>query len=148
MSGIFETVMLVCFGLSWPLNVIKAYKARTAKGTSLPFILLIITGYIAGITAKLISGQDFTMGIYPEGTRSFDGKLLEFKTGAFVMAKRAACPMVICKIKGTNDYHGRFPFRRTDTVFTVLEVVPAEKVKALKPEELSDYARSVIEKNL
>ena len=57
MSGIFETVMLVCFGLSWPLNVIKAYKARTAKGTSLPFILLIITGYIAGITAKLISGQ-------------------------------------------------------------------------------------------
>ena len=57
MSAIFETVMLVCFGLSWPLNVIKAYKARTTKGTSLPFILLIIIGYVAGITAKLISGQ-------------------------------------------------------------------------------------------
>lgn len=57
MSSVFETVMLVCFGLSWPLNVIKAYKARTTKGTSLPFILLIITGYIAGITAKLITGQ-------------------------------------------------------------------------------------------
>ena len=49
--------MLVCFGFSWPLNVIKAYKARTAKGTSLPFILLIIMGYIAGISAKIISGQ-------------------------------------------------------------------------------------------
>ncbi|MBQ4322090.1 MAG: hypothetical protein IJC35_07605 [Oscillospiraceae bacterium] len=49
--------MLVCFGFSWPLNVIKAYKAKTAKGTSLPFILLIITGYIAGISAKLITGQ-------------------------------------------------------------------------------------------
>ena len=57
MGSIFESIMLVCFGLSWPLNVMKAYKARTAKGTSLPFILLIITGYIAGITAKLISGQ-------------------------------------------------------------------------------------------
>lgn len=57
MESIFETVMLVCFGFSWPLNVIKAYKAKTAKGTSLPFILLIITGYIAGISAKLISGQ-------------------------------------------------------------------------------------------
>ena len=33
------------------------YKAKTAKGTSLPFILLIITGYIAGISAKFISGQ-------------------------------------------------------------------------------------------
>ena len=57
MGSILETVMLVCFGFSWPLNVIKAYKAKTAKGTSLPFVLLIITGYIAGISAKIISGQ-------------------------------------------------------------------------------------------
>lgn len=57
MAPFFETVMLICFGLSWPLNVIKAYKARTTQGTSLPFILLIITGYIAGIAAKIISGQ-------------------------------------------------------------------------------------------
>ena len=57
MSCIFATVMLVCFGLSWPINVIKAYKARTAKATSLPFIILILVGYIAGITAKIVSDQ-------------------------------------------------------------------------------------------
>lgn len=57
MGSILETVMLICFGFSWPLNVIKAYKAKTAKRTSLPFILLIITGYIAGISAKLITHQ-------------------------------------------------------------------------------------------
>ena len=57
MGSILETLMLVCFGFSWPLNVIKAYRAKTAKGTSLPFVLLIITGYIAGITAKILSGQ-------------------------------------------------------------------------------------------
>ena len=50
---LFEALMLVCFGFSWPLNVIKAYKARSAKGTSLAFIILIITGYVAGITAKV-----------------------------------------------------------------------------------------------
>lgn len=49
--------MLICFGFSWPLNVIKAVRARSAKNMSLPFILLIITGYIAGITAKLMTGQ-------------------------------------------------------------------------------------------
>lgn len=49
--------MLICFGISWPLNLVKAYKARTAKGTSLAFILLIITGYLAGIAAKLVSGN-------------------------------------------------------------------------------------------
>ena len=64
--------------------------------------------------------------------------------GLFVMAKRAACPLVICKIEGTNAYHGRFPFRRTDTVFTVLEVIPPERVKELKPEELAEYSRGVI----
>ena len=57
MSSVLETIMLVCFGFSWPLNLIKNYKAETAKGASLPFILLIITGYIAGICAKLISGN-------------------------------------------------------------------------------------------
>lgn len=57
MGSIFESIMLICFGISWPLNVIKAFKAKTAKGMSLPFILLIIIGYIAGITAKLITHQ-------------------------------------------------------------------------------------------
>lgn len=57
MSSIFEAAMLVCFGFSWPLNVLKAYRAGTAKGTSLPFIILILAGYVAGITAKLVSQQ-------------------------------------------------------------------------------------------
>ncbi len=57
MGSIFETVMLLCFGFSWPMNLIKAYNAKTAKGTSLPFILLIIVGYVAGITAKVVTGQ-------------------------------------------------------------------------------------------
>lgn len=57
MGSILETIMLICFGFSWPLNVIKAYHARSARGMSLPFILLVITGYIAGISAKFLTGQ-------------------------------------------------------------------------------------------
>ena len=65
MSSMFETIMLICFGLSWPINLRKAYKAKTTKGTSLLFILLIILGYIAGITAKLISGQtNYVLVVY------------------------------------------------------------------------------------
>ena len=55
MPEILEITMLICFGFSWPLNVIKSYKARTAKGKSLPFLLLIITGYIAGIASKFVN---------------------------------------------------------------------------------------------
>ena len=55
MPEILEITMLICFGFSWPLNVIKSYTARTAKGKSLPFLLLIITGYIAGIASKFVN---------------------------------------------------------------------------------------------
>ena len=62
---LFEALMLICFGFSWPLNVIKAYKARTAKGTSLAFIFLIITGYLAGITAKFVNHQfNYVLAVY------------------------------------------------------------------------------------
>lgn len=56
-AEIFEIIMIVCFGLSWPMNVIKSYRARTTKGKSLPFLLLIITGYVFGIIGKLIGGS-------------------------------------------------------------------------------------------
>lgn len=57
MSSMLEATMLICFGLSWPINTRKAYKARSAKNMSLPFILLIIFGYVAGIGAKLMMNQ-------------------------------------------------------------------------------------------
>lgn len=65
MSSIFEAAMLVCFGFSWPMNVRKAIKAKSAKGMSLAFILLIIVGYIAGITAKFMNHQiNYVLAVY------------------------------------------------------------------------------------
>ena len=55
MSEILEIIMIVSFGASWPLNVIKSYKARTAKGKSLAFLCLIFFGYIAGIASKFMN---------------------------------------------------------------------------------------------
>ncbi len=57
MSEMLEIIMLVCFGLSWPMSLVKNIKAKTAKTMSLSFTLLIIAGYVAGITAKVLSGQ-------------------------------------------------------------------------------------------
>ena len=54
-AEILEAIMLVCFGLSWPMSVIKNIKAKSAKNMSLQFILLICFGYVAGITAKIIN---------------------------------------------------------------------------------------------
>lgn len=57
MAELLEAVMLICFGLSWPLNAYKNYRAGTAAGTSWQFIALITAGYFAGIAAKFVSGN-------------------------------------------------------------------------------------------
>lgn len=65
MAEILEIIMLVCFGLSWPISVYKSIKAHTAKGKSPLFILLILTGYIAGISAKIMTGSvSFVLAVY------------------------------------------------------------------------------------
>ena len=53
MASIMETLMVIFFGLSWPLNIRKAWKARTAKGISLLFYSFIWIGYIFAIIGKL-----------------------------------------------------------------------------------------------
>jgi len=55
MSEIFEIIMVVSFGASWPFNVAKSIKSRSAKGKSLGFLLLIFFGYIAGIISKFLN---------------------------------------------------------------------------------------------
>ena len=65
MTEILESIMLSCFGLSWPMSVVKNIKARTARSMSLPFILLIMTGYVAGIAAKICAHNfSYVLAIY------------------------------------------------------------------------------------
>lgn len=53
-ASIMETLMVVCFGFSWPLNISKAWKARSTKGMSLPFYFLIWVGYVFAIIGKFL----------------------------------------------------------------------------------------------
>lgn len=57
--------MLLCFGLSWPVSLIKNIRSGTAKGMSLMFTILIIIGYIAGISAKICTGNiNYVFAVY------------------------------------------------------------------------------------
>ncbi|MDO4796866.1 MAG: hypothetical protein Q4A01_02480 [Coriobacteriales bacterium] len=65
MASILEAIMLVCFGLSWPINALNAWRARTAKATSPAFLALITLGYVAGIAAKLVGENvNWVLGVY------------------------------------------------------------------------------------
>lgn len=55
MAELLEIGMIVCFGISWPINMVKAMKSRTAKGSSLSFYILIGLGYVSGIFSKFLN---------------------------------------------------------------------------------------------
>lgn len=56
-AQVFEMIMLVCFGVSWPFNIAKSIRSRTAKGKSLIFGVCVIVGYLSGLIGKFISGN-------------------------------------------------------------------------------------------
>ena len=57
MTQIFEVLMIVCFGVAWPLNIAKSWKARTARGKSLMCEVMVLVGYCFGIAGKFITGN-------------------------------------------------------------------------------------------
>lgn len=64
-AELLEAGMLICFGLSWPMNAYKSYKAKTALGTSWQFLALICAGYVCGVAAKLTLGSlNWVLAVY------------------------------------------------------------------------------------
>lgn len=57
MQQFFESIMLICFGLSWPISVYKSITSKSTKGKSCIFSIAIIIGYIAGLCGKIVSEQ-------------------------------------------------------------------------------------------
>ena len=55
LANILETVMIICFGISWPLSIIRSYRSRSTKGKSLMFSCFIGFGYICGIISKCLT---------------------------------------------------------------------------------------------
>ena len=65
MGQIFELIMLICFGLSWPTSVLKSYRSRTAKGKSLYFEVFIWIGYVVGMIGKFVTNNiNYVLIIY------------------------------------------------------------------------------------
>jgi Fe2+ transport system protein B len=56
-AQVFESLMLICFGCSWPAAIARTLKVRQVRGKSVLFLWLILAGYAAGIVAKFIKAQ-------------------------------------------------------------------------------------------
>lgn len=60
----FELGMIVCFGISWPISVLKSIRTRSTVGKSIAFSIIVFVGYILGIIHKLKFSRDFVLYAY------------------------------------------------------------------------------------
>ena len=63
LAEILETLMILSFGVSWPINLAKAVRSRSTSGKSIMFDYLIGAGYICGILSKILS-QNFNLAFW------------------------------------------------------------------------------------
>lgn len=95
--------------------------------------------------ARFIREDGVDYGIFPEGTRSRTEALLPFKSGAFLMAKKADSPIAILTMEGSAGVIRGLPFHRPKIRLTVCEVIGVDEVRAKTHEELSARVRGVME---
>jgi 1-acyl-sn-glycerol-3-phosphate acyltransferase len=99
-------------------------------------------------TENLRSGKSYV--VYPEGTRSPDGRLLPFKKGAFIMAMDAGVPVVPVTISGGTAVmpKGKMSVLPATIRITVHEPIPVEGYSRENLAELIELTRARIESAL
>lgn len=62
--SIFEAIMLICFGIAWPFSIYRSWKSKSIAGKSLPFLIIVIIGYISGTVHKILFSMDYVIYLY------------------------------------------------------------------------------------
>ena len=62
--SIFEIIMLICFGVSWPISIVKALRTHVVTGKSPLFMAVICIGYLSGIVHKILYAYDWVIFLY------------------------------------------------------------------------------------
>ena len=93
--------------------------------------------------ARMMTQRGYSFFIFPEGTRSRDGRLQAFRRGGFFLALEAQAPIVPVVIRGTFEImpKGRFFVRRGTVRVTFLEPVPTAGLGLKDLDSLRDTVR-------
>ena len=99
--------------------------------------------------SELLKNDEVSIAVYPEGTRSKECTLLPFHNCMFKIAQMAEKPIVVLTIEGTDKIFRNIKrLKPSDVYLKVVDVIPTERVIALRSCELSDEIRNKMEENL
>lgn len=62
--SVFEALMLICFGIGWPVSIVKALRTKTVSGKSPLFMGIVWIGYLCGIIHKVFFSPDPVIVLY------------------------------------------------------------------------------------
>ena len=88
---------------------------------------------------QLIKEDKVSIGVFPEGYTSKDGKLHHFRSGVFKIAQKTGVPIVVCTIQNTRQiFKNLAKLKKTDVHLHLVDVIPAEALKGKSTAEISD----------
>ena len=100
----------------------------------IPFLIVVYYSFTAGLTDHSFAGLKNYINVW--------------QNGAFKIAQKAGVPLVIASISGSEKIKRNLFLRPTNVDLSILDVVPADKVKEMSTNELADYSRGLIERSL
>ncbi len=98
--------------------------------------------------AKLIEDDAVSIGVYPEGTRSKNCKLLRFHNGVFKIAQKANVPIVVVCVTGTEKVKDNAVKKKTKVTLNVVEVIPAERAAEMTTLEIGEEVKKLLGETL
>ncbi|MBI4719052.1 MAG: 1-acyl-sn-glycerol-3-phosphate acyltransferase [Planctomycetes bacterium] len=104
------------------------------------------------LTAMLdgLGAQPVSMVVFPEGTRSTDGRLLPFRRGAMKICARAGLDVVPFSIDGAYRVlrRGELAVRPGVVRIRFAQPIPADEVRAMSATELEERVQSAVAEGL
>jgi 1-acyl-sn-glycerol-3-phosphate acyltransferase len=135
-----ENFRIPCIG--WNMRLNQYIELRRGDKQS-------IGEMMSAASRTLDDGNSIMM--FPEGTRSADGRLKAFKHGAFTLAQGSGCPILPIVVEGTADalpkrgfvLQGRHPI-----AIRVLDEIPHEVIRDRPVEDVAREVREIFAKEL
>lgn len=135
-----ENFRVPCIG--WNMSLNRYIKLRRGDKQSIEQMMV-------ACEQTLAEGNSIMM--FPEGTRSVDGRLKAFKHGAFTLAQRVRVPILPIIVEGTANalpkrgfvLQGRHAIR-----IRVLDAIPYAQFASLSVEALTEQVRTLIAREL
>ena len=97
---------------------------------------------------EYIKTDKASIGIFPEGYTSLDGELHDFRNGAFKIATKSKCPIVVCSIVNSNFVFKNMFRRKTVVFLDVLDVISEEETAVLHTDQISKRVHEKMAKNI